>query len=252
MLVIEDLHVQIEGEPILKGLSLVIREGEIHAIMGPNGAGKSTLAKILAGHPAYEITKGTITFRGKNLLELEPHERVHLGLFLSFQYPVEIAGITNQEFLLQSLNAQRKANDLKPLSEEEFLELAHEKMKALQMNPAFLSRSVNEGFSGGEKKKNEILQMNVFDPVFSILDETDSGLDIDSMKIVASGINQYKSSNKALLLITHYQRLLDYVKPDFVHVLMDGKIVESGNYELAHKLEAQGYDFLMEKCELKG
>lgn len=247
MLEIEDVHVNVEGKPILKGLSLKVNPGEVHVIMGPNGAGKSTLAKVLAGHPAYEVLRGKMTFLGHDLLELEPHERVHLGLFLTFQYPVEVPGVTNQEFLFQSANTQRKAQGKKPFEPKEFEELLLQKMNQLEMKPEFLKRSVNEGFSGGEKKKNEILQMNLFDPSFSILDETDSGLDIDSMKVVAKGINQFKGPKKGLLLITHYQRLLDYVKPDKVHVLMDGQIVHSGDASFALELEEKGYDFLMEK-----
>lgn len=244
MLEIKNLHVSIENKPILKGLNLKIAAGEVHVLMGPNGAGKSTLAKVLAAHPAYEVTQGSITFLGKDLADLEPHERVHLGLFLTFQYPIEVPGVTNREFLFQSANAQLKAQDKPLYTAEAFEEKLQEKLKELEMKPEFLDRSVNEGFSGGEKKKNEILQMNIFDPVFSILDETDSGLDIDSMKTVAKGINQYKSADKGILLITHYQRLLDYVKPDFIHVLMDGQIVRTADASLALELEEKGYDCL--------
>lgn len=245
MLEIQNLHVEVEGAPILKGLNLTIKAGEVHALMGPNGAGKSTLGKVLAGHPAYEITQGSISFLGKDLQELEPEERVHLGLFLTFQYPVEVPGVTNKEFLLQSYNAQKKARDEKELPLSEFENILEEKMKLLEMNAKFLDRSVNEGFSGGEKKKNEILQMNVFDPKLTILDETDSGLDIDSMRVVAKGINAHRSDDTAVLLITHYQRLLDYVKPDFVHVIIDGKIIRTENSEFVQVLEEKGYDFLM-------
>lgn len=247
MLVIENLHVVTEGKPILKGFSLTIQKGEIHAIMGPNGAGKSTLAKVIAGHPAYQIEEGSIFFDGVNILELEPEERAHLGLFLSFQYPIEIPGVTNKDFLFQSYNALKKGRKEAAVTSSEFDQLLEPHLKKLQINAEFLTRSINEGFSGGEKKRNEILQMNVFDPKLAILDETDSGLDIDSIKIVSAGINQYASPNKAILLITHYQRLLDYVKPDYVHVMIDGKIVHSAGSELAHKLEAEGYDWLMEK-----
>ncbi len=249
MLEIKNLHVNVEGKAILKGFNLTILAGEVHALMGPNGAGKSTLAKVLAGHPAYEVTEGQISFLGKDLLELEVHERVHLGLFLTFQYPIEVPGVTNQEFLLQSTNTQRKAQNKPPYESKEFKELLLNKMSKLDMKSEFLERSVNEGFSGGEKKKNEILQMNLFDPIFSILDETDSGLDIDSMKVVARGINQYKSSNKGILLITHYQRLLDYVKPDKIHVIMEGKIVHTADASFALELENKGYDFLLEKAK---
>lgn len=247
MLEIENLHVQIEDKPILKGLNLKISPGEIHVLMGPNGAGKSTLAKVLAGHPDYVVTEGKILFEGKDILELEPEERVHLGLFLTFQYPVEVPGVTNKEFLYQSYLAQKKARNEAAPTQEEFEQTLSDKLANLQMSPQFLKRSVNEGFSGGEKKRNEILQMNLFEPKLCILDETDSGLDIDSMKIVAKGINSQMDPKRAFLLITHYQRLLDYVKPDHIHVLIDGKITYSGGAELALKLEAQGYDWLIGK-----
>lgn len=238
---IQNLEVSIEEKAILKELSLTIKRGEVHAIMGPNGAGKSTLAKVLAGHPSYEVNGGSITFKGQNLLELEPEERAHLGLFMSFQYPLEIAGISNAEFLLAALNAKRKGRKLAPLAQEEFDRLLSEKMASMEMAPEFKTRNLNEGFSGGEKKKNEILQMALFEPDLAILDETDSGLDIDAMRIVAKGVNQMRSKDRSLLIITHYQRLLEYIRPDFVHVLSAGKIVRTGGPELALTLEEKGY-----------
>ena len=241
MLEIKNLSATVEEKQILKGLNLRIERGEVHAIMGPNGAGKSTLAKILAGHPAYEITEGEIWFKGQNLLEMEPEERAHAGLFMSFQYPLEIAGVSNSQFLAAALNAQRKGRGLEPLSPDAFEELLEEKMKAMEIRSEFKTRNINEGFSGGEKKRNEILQMALFDPALAVLDETDSGLDIDAMRIVAAGVNQMRRSDNALLLITHYQRLLDYIKPDFVHVLSGGLIVRTGGPELALELEAKGY-----------
>jgi|SRR5579862_2171993 len=245
MLEIKELHAQIEAKPILKGLSLVINTGEIHAVMGPNGAGKSTLARILAGDPAYEVTSGAIVFEGQNILELKAEERSHLGLFLGFQYPVELPGIPNVQFLHAAYNAKRKARSEAPLSEEEFSLILDEKMALAEIKSSFKTRNVNEGFSGGEKKRNEILQMAVLEPKLAILDETDSGLDIDAMRIVASGINRLIGHDNALLLITHYQRLLDYIHPDFVHVIVDGKIVKTGGPELALALEEKGYDWLM-------
>lgn len=237
MIEIQDLHVSVEGEPILKGLTLTVKAGEVHAIMGPNGAGKSTLAKVLAGDPSYEVTKGSITFCGKDLLEIEIDERAHAGLFMGFQYPVEIPGVSNEEFLMSAYNSKREA----PVSKEVFEAILAEKMKKIGVNPEFAKRDVNGGFSGGEKKRNEILQMAVLEPKLAILDETDSGLDIDAMKIVAEGVNGQLSSENALILITHYQRLLDYIKPQFVHVVVNGKIVESGGPELALHLEEKGY-----------
>ncbi len=245
MLTIKNLHVQIDGKQILKGFSLQINPGEVHALMGPNGAGKSTLAKVLAGHPSYEVTEGSIEFEGEDILQLEPEDRAHKGLFLSFQYPLEIPGVSNREFLTQSLTAQRKAQEKEPLSSEEFEKNLLESLESLKMGPEFLDRGLNEGFSGGEKKRNEILQMKLLSPTLAILDETDSGLDIDSMKIVAEGINCQRRKDNAFLLITHYQRLLDYVKPDYIHVIIDGKIVSSGDASLAHKLEKEGYDWLV-------
>lgn len=245
MLKIKDLTASVEGISILKGVNLDINAGEIHAIMGPNGAGKSTLAKVLAGHPAYEITGGEVWFKGQNLLDLEPEERAHLGLFMSFQYPVEIPGVSNHQFLRIALNAKRKANGEIDLSEKEFDELLNQKMKLMEIRPEFSVRNVNENFSGGEKKRNEILQMAILNPQLALLDETDSGLDIDAMRIVATGVNQLMNSEMCLLLITHYQRLLDYIRPHFVHVMLDGKIVQSGDASLALELESKGYDRLM-------
>lgn len=249
MLEIKDLHVSTENKQILKGLNLKIEKGEIHAIMGPNGAGKSTLAKVLAGHPSYEVTHGEIWYLGQNLLEMEPEDRAHLGLFMSFQYPVEIPGVSNIEFLRLSYNAIKKANKEAEMTPEDFKIFLKEKMKLMEVKPEFMERNLNEGFSGGEKKKNEILQMAVLNPKLAILDETDSGLDIDAMRIVAKGVNQIMTSEMGLILITHYQRLLDYIKPDFVHVMMDGKITLSGNADLALKLEEKGYDWLVQSPE---
>ena len=242
MLNITNLHAEIDGKPILKGLSLTINAGEVHAIMGPNGAGKSTLGYVLGGRPGYEVTGGTATFDGKDLLDLEPHERAALGLFLGFQYPVEIPGISNVQFLREALNAQRKVRGEGPLSGGDFLKIARAQADALGMDQEMLKRPVNVGFSGGEKKRNEMVQMGIIAPRLAILDETDSGLDIDALKAVGDGINRImRAPDKAVLLITHYQRLLDYVKPDFVHVLADGKIVASGGAELAKTLEREGY-----------
>jgi Fe-S cluster assembly ATP-binding protein len=242
MLTIENLHAEIDGKAILKGLSLNVNAGEIHAIMGPNGAGKSTLGYVLGGRPGYEVTGGSITFDGQDLLELAPNERAAAGVFLGFQYPVEIPGVSNVQFLREALNAQRGTRDEKPLSGAEFLKLAREEARKLDMDAEMLKRPVNVGFSGGEKKRNEMVQMGVVNPKFAILDETDSGLDIDALRIVGDGINRImRAPDKAVLLITHYQRLLDYVQPDFVHVLADGRIVRSGGAELAHELEREGY-----------
>ncbi|RSV20104.1 Fe-S cluster assembly ATPase SufC [Sphingomonas sp. ABOLG] len=242
MLRIENLHAEIDGKPILKGLNLSVNAGEIHAIMGPNGAGKSTLGYVLGGRPGYEVTEGSVTFDGIDLLELEPHERAAAGLFLGFQYPVEIPGVSNVQFLRESLNAQRAGRNEKPLSGGEFLKLARAQADALGLDQEMLKRPVNVGFSGGEKKRNEMVQMGIIDPKFAILDETDSGLDIDALRIVGDGINRImRKPEKAVLLITHYQRLLDYVKPDFVHVLADGRITRSGGAKLAHQLEREGY-----------
>ncbi|CDZ79799.1 putative ABC transporter ATP-binding protein [Candidatus Rubidus massiliensis] len=246
MIEIKNLHAEISGKPILKGFNLTVAAGEIHAIMGPNGAGKSTLAKILAGHPSYEITEGEIWFKGQNILEMEPDERAHIGIFMSFQYPVEIPGVNNVEFLRASYNSLKKARGEQEVTPEEFALILEEKMKQMEIKPEFKSRNLNEGFSGGEKKRNEILQMALLNPSLAILDETDSGLDIDAMKIVAQGVNCVMNSDLGLILITHYQRLLDYIKPHFVHVMVDGKIVQSGDASLALTLEERGYDWLMQ------
>ena len=236
MLVIEDLEAKTETEPILKGLHLQVQAGEIHAIMGPNGAGKSTLAKVLGGHPAYEVVGGSVSFCKEDLLALEPAERAVKGLFMSFQYPVEIAGVTNRDFLCAAYKAQKG----KELDDTHLMQ----KLAEIKMDASYLTRNLNEGFSGGEKKRNEILQMAILDPKLALLDETDSGLDIDALRIVADGVNRFMNAEKGLVLITHYQRLLDYIKPDFVHVMLEGKIVQSGGADLAHKLEAEGYDWL--------
>lgn len=244
MLEIKNLSATIDGKEILKGLSLSIKAGEIHAIMGPNGAGKSTLAKILAGHPSYEVTGGEVFFDNKNLLEMEPEERANSGVFMSFQYPIEIPGVSNVEFLRAAMNAKRKFRGEPEISLENFMILLDEQMKHMEIRQEFKERNLNEGFSGGEKKRNEILQMLMLSPNLAILDETDSGLDIDAMRVVAKGVNHFCNKDRALLLITHYQRLLDYVKPKFVHVMVDGRIVQSGGPELALELEEKGYDWL--------
>lgn len=248
MLSIRNLHAQIDGKEILKGLNLEIKPGQVHAIMGPNGAGKSTLSKILAGHPSYEVTSGEVlydvNFQMKNLLDMEPEERAREGIFLAYQYPVEIPGVSNFTFLHMAFNAIVEHQGSEPMNEAEFRRLLEQKLKIVDMNPDFLERPVNVGFSGGEKKRNEILQMAVLAPRLAILDETDSGLDIDALRIVADGVNKLRRKDNAILLITHYQRLLDYIKPDFVHVLANGKIVETGDASLALKLEKQGYDWL--------
>ena len=248
MLSVRDLTAEVDGTPILKGVNLEVRSGEIHAIMGPNGSGKSTFSKVLAGHPAYEVTGGEVIFLGENLLEMEPEERAISGIFLAFQYPLEIPGVSNLDFLRVAYNSRRKQQGLEELDAFDFDELVQEKLDVVKMNPAFLSRSVNEGFSGGEKKRNEILQMALLEPKVAILDETDSGLDIDALKIVANGVNQLASPENATILITHYQRLLNYIVPDFVHVMANGRIINSGGKELAHELESRGYDWLLEQA----
>jgi Fe-S cluster assembly ATP-binding protein len=244
MLVIKNLHASVQGNEILKGIDLKINPGEIHAIMGPNGSGKSTLAGVLAGRPEYAVTAGEVLYQGKNLLEMAPEERARAGIFLAFQYPVEIPGISNSYFLKSSLNEIRKHKGLEEIDAYDFLALVKEKMKVVELDEKLLNRPVNEGFSGGEKKRNEIFQMAVLEPTLGILDETDSGLDIDALKIVANGVNKLKNRNNAYLVITHYQRLLNYVVPDYVHVLYQGKIVQSGDKELALHLEEKGYDWV--------
>ena len=244
MLEIVNLHAKIEDKEILKGLSLKINKGEVHSIMGPNGSGKSTLASILAGKEDYEIIEGDIIFNGESILEMSPEERAQEGVFLAFQYPIEIPGVSNSYFLREALNSIRKAKDQDPLKPVEFIKIAKEKIKDLKMNESLLNRSLNEGFSGGEKKRNEILQMSILDPMMAILDETDSGLDIDALQIVADGVNALKNDEKSFLVITHYQRLLNYIVPDYVHVLVDGRIVKSGDKSLALELESKGYSWL--------
>jgi Fe-S cluster assembly ATP-binding protein len=246
MLEIKDLKAGIDGKEILKGLDLTIRPGEVHAIMGPNGSGKSTLANVLAGRPQYEVTGGTVTFEGKDLLELPAEERAREGVFLAMQYPVEIPGVNNIYFLKAALNAVRKHRGEEELDAMEFLQLAREKMKVVELDESFMNRGVNEGFSGGEKKRNEIFQMAVLDPKLAVLDETDSGLDIDALRVVATGVNTLRSEAHSVLVITHYQRLLKYLVPDYVHVLANGRIVKSGGKELAEELEQKGYDWIEE------
>lgn len=247
MLSIENLVAGVEGNTILKGLSLQVKPGEVHAIMGPNGSGKSTLGYALSGRDGYEVEGGSVQLGGTDLLELEPEERAHAGLFLAFQYPVEIPGVSNLEFLKAAVDAQREAHKLDALSSAEFLKMAREACKKVDLPVEFLKRGVNEGFSGGEKKRNEILQMLLLKPKLCILDETDSGLDIDALRIVADGVNSQRAPERSFIVITHYQRLLDFIKPDYVHVLSDGQIVRSGGPELAHELEAQGYAWLADR-----
>lgn len=244
LLEIKDLHANIEDKAILKGLNLTVNKGEVHAIMGPNGSGKSTLSKVLAGHPSYEVTSGEVLYNGENLLELEPDERAKAGIFLAFQYPVEVPGVSNAQFLRLAYNEKMKHLGEEELDPLEFNDYLKEKAKIVEMDKSFFNRSVNEGFSGGEKKRNEILQMAVLNPTLSILDETDSGLDIDALRIVAEGVNKLRSADNAIILVTHYQRLLNYIIPDFVHVLADGRVVKEGGKELALELEEKGYDWV--------
>jgi Fe-S cluster assembly ATP-binding protein len=244
ILEVKDLRVSINDNEILKNLNLTINKGEIHAIMGPNGSGKSTFSKVLAGHPAYSVSNGDIFFKGSTILDLEPEQRSHLGIFLAFQYPIEIPGVSNEDFLRLAYNSKQKFYNKPETDPIEFLSIINEKLKLVNMSPVFLSRNVNEGFSGGEKKRNEILQMILLDSELAILDETDSGLDIDALKTISMGINNFMNPSKAILLITHYQRLLDYIKPTYVHVMQNGKIVKTGSAELAKELENKGYEWL--------
>ena len=246
MLTIENLHAQVEGKQILNGLDLDVKAGEVHAIMGPNGSGKSTLSSVIAGHQDYEVNKGSMLFEGKDLSDLAPEERSHKGIFLSFQYPVEIPGVSVTNFIKTAINSSRKAKGMEDMPANIMLKKIREKSSLLEIDSRFLSRSLNEGFSGGEKKRNEIFQMAMLEPKLSILDETDSGLDIDALKIVANGVNKLRSKDNAIVVITHYQRLLEYIVPDFVHVLFDGKIVKSGTKDLAKELEEKGYDWIKE------
>ncbi len=247
LLQVNNLHASVEGKEILKGINLTVREGEVHAIMGPNGSGKSTLSEVLAGNPSFTVTEGSVDFHGKQLLELSPEDRSHEGLFLSFQYPVEIPGVSMVNFMRAAVNAKRKYFGQPPMSAGDFLKMMRQKRAIVELDNKLASRSVNEGFSGGEKKRNEIFQMAVLEPRLSILDETDSGLDIDALRIVSAGVNKLKTSKNATIVITHYQRLLDYIKPDFVHVLYKGRIVHTGGPELALELEERGYDWIKEE-----
>ena len=245
LLEIKNLQVSINDNKILKSLNLNVNRGEIHAIMGPNGSGKSTFSKVLAGHPAYSVLGGDIIFKGSSILDLDPEDRSHLGIFLAFQYPIEIPGVSNEDFLRLAYNSKQKFYNKPEVDPIEFLSIINEKLKFVDMSTSFLSRNVNEGFSGGEKKRNEILQMVLLDPELSILDETDSGLDIDALKIISTGINKFMNENKSIVLITHYQRLLDYITPTYVHVMQDGKIIKTGSAELAKELEDKGYEWLI-------
>ena len=244
LLEIKDLQVSINDNNILKNLNLTVNKGEIHAIMGPNGSGKSTFSKVLAGHPAYSVLGGDIIFKGSSILDLDPEERSHLGIFLAFQYPIEIPGVSNEDFLRLAYNSKQVFSNQPEVDPIEFLTIIQEKLKLVQMSPLFLSRNVNEGFSGGEKKRNEILQMILLDSELSILDETDSGLDIDALKTISNGINNFMNPNKSIILITHYQRLLDYINPTYVHVMQNGKIIKTGSASLAKELESKGYEWL--------
>ncbi len=244
LLEVKGLEVSINENEILKGLDLTIRKGEIHAIMGPNGSGKSTFSKVLAGHPAYEVLAGEILFKGSSILELEPEDRSHLGIFLAFQYPIEIPGVSNEDFLRLAYNSKQQFYNKPEVDPIEFFTIINEKLKLVNMSPSFLSRNLNEGFSGGEKKRNEILQMILLDSELSILDETDSGLDIDALRIISNGINNFMNPDKSIILITHYQRLLDYINPTYVHVMQNGKIIKTGSADLAKELETKGYEWL--------
>ena len=249
MLEIKDLHASINGKEILKGINLTIRDGEVHALMGQNGAGNSTLSNVLVGHPAYEVTKGSITFNGKNLLEMSPEDRAHEGIFLSFQHPVEIPGVSMVNFMRAAVNDQRKYRGQPALTASEFLKLMREKRAIVELDGKLANRSVNEGFSGGEKKRNEIFQMAMLEPTFAILDETDSGLDVDALRIVAEGFNKLRTPQTSAMVITHYQRLLDYLKPDIVHVLLNGRIVKTGGPDLAQEIESRGFDWIKKEVQ---
>lgn len=249
MIKIENLHASIEGTEILRGINLEVKAGEVHAIMGPNGSGKSTLASVLAGRDEYEVTEGSVDFLGDDLLDMEPEDRSRAGLFLAFQYPVEIPGVSNINFLKTAINESREKKGLEPMAAKEFLKRVKEKSKLVELDGRLANRSVNEGFSGGEKKRNEIFQMAMLEPKLSVLDETDSGLDIDALRIVANGVNELKTKDNASIVITHYQRLLDYIVPDFVHVLYQGKIVKTGTKELALELEEKGYDWIIQELD---
>ena len=246
LLEVKGLEVSINENEILKGLDLTVNKGEIHAIMGPNGSGKSTFSKVLAGHPAYEVLSGDILFKGSSILELEPEDRSHLGIFLAFQYPIEIPGVSNEDFLRIAYNSKQKFYNKPEIDPIEFFTIINEKLKLVNMSPSFLSRNLNEGFSGGEKKRNEILQMILLDSELSILDETDSGLDIDALRIISNGINNFMNQDKSIILITHYQRLLDYINPTYVHVMQNGKIIKTGPADLAKELETKGYEWLQD------
>ena len=252
LLEIKDLYASVDGNEILKGINLTVNRGEVHAIMGPNGSGKSTLAKVLAGHPSYEVTRGEVIYEGKNLLELAPDERAREGIFLAFQYPIEVPGVSNAQFLRLAYNEKRKHLGEEELDPLEFKDLLKERAKVVQMDASFMNRAVNEGFSGGEKKRNEIFQMAVLEPQLAVLDETDSGLDIDALRIVAEGVNQLRNPENAVVLVTHYQRLLNYIVPDYVHVLAGGRIVREGGRELALELEEKGYDWIKNQATGKG
>ena len=249
MLKIENLHASINGREILKGINLEVGAGQVHAIMGPNGSGKSTMSNVLVGHPGYEVTEGSVSFKGRNLLEMSPEQRAHEGLFMSFQYPVEIPGVSMTNFMRAAINAKRAYNGQEPIPAADFLKLMKQKREFVGLDAKFMNRSVNEGFSGGEKKRNEIFQMAMLEPSLSILDETDSGLDIDALRIVAEGVNRLKSADTSVIVITHYQRLLDYIKPDIVHVLYNGRIIKTAGPELALDLEERGYDWVIREFE---